>query len=118
MYNKLVLRNVLAGRIAAFNYDTDFVTNYAETPYTAFSCPEKVSKLVSHFDARNIDNADGYKLQDNEVIQFRTPNLKTAVTYPSYVNYFLHLETRKSKPAIPATFQSIVNSDLLDSNDK
>lgn len=118
MYNKLVLRNVLAGRIAAFNYDTDFATNYAETPYTAFSCPEKVSKLVSHFDASNIDSADGYKLQDNEVIQFRTPNLKTSVTYPSYVNYFLHLETRKSKPAIPATFQSIVNSGLLDSNDK
>lgn len=118
MYNKLVLRNVLAGRIAAFNYDTDFATNYAETPYTAFSCPEKVSKLVSHFDASNIDSADGYKLQDNEVIQFRTPNLKTSVTYPSYVNYFLHLETRKSKPAIPATFQSIVNSELLDTNDK
>lgn len=118
MYNKLVLRNVLAGRIAAFNYDTDFATNYAETPYTAFSCPEKVSKLVSHFDASNIDSADGYKLQDNEVIQFRTPNLKTSVTYPSYVNYFLHLETRKSKPAIPATFQSIINSGLLDNNDK
>lgn len=118
MYNKLVLRNVLAGRIAAFNYDTDFVTNYAETPYTSFTSPEKIVKLVSHFDASGINSAKGYKLQDNEVIQFRTPNLKTAVTYPSYVNYFLHLETRKSKPAIPATFQSIVNSDLLDSNTK
>ena len=118
MYNKLVLRNVLAGRIAAFNYDTDFATNYAETPYTGFTSPEKIVKLVSHFDASGITSADGYKLQDNEVIQFRTPNLKTSVTYPSYVNYFLHLETRKSKPAIPATFQSIVNSSLLDSNDK
>lgn len=118
MYNKLVLRNVLAGRIAAFNYDTDFATNYAETPYTGFTSPEKIVKLVSHFDASGINSADGYKLQDNEVIQFRTPNLKTSVTYPSYVNYFLHLETRKSKPAIPATFQSIVNSSLLDSNDK
>lgn len=117
-YNKLVLRNVLAGRIAAFNYDTDFATNYAETPYTGFTSPEKIVKLVSHFDASDINSADGYKLQDNEVIQFRTPNLKTAVTYPSYVNYFLHLETRKSKPAIPATFQSIVNSSLLDSNAK
>lgn len=118
MYNKLVLRNVLAGRIAAFDYDTDFATNYAETPYTDFTSPEKIVKLVSHFDASGINSANGYKLQDNEVIQFRTPNLKTAVTYPSYVNYFLHLETRKSKPAIPATFQSVVNSDLLDSNDK
>lgn len=118
MYNKLVLRNVLAGRIAAFNYDTDFATNYAETPYTGFNSPEKIVKLVSHFDASGINSADEYKLQDNEVIQFRTPNLKTSVTYPSYVNYFLHLETRKSKPAIPATFQSIVNSSLLDSDDK
>lgn len=108
MYNKLVLRNVLAGRIAAFNYDTDFATNYAEIPYTGFTSPEKIVKLVSHFDASGINSAKGYKLQDNEVIQFRTPNLKTAVTYPSYVNYFLHLETRKSKPAIPATFQSVI----------
>ena len=115
MYNKLVLRNVLAGRIAAFNYDTDFATNYAEIPYTGFTSPEKIVKLVSHFDASGISSADGYKLQDNEVIQFRTPNLKTAVTYPSYVNYFLHLETRKSKPAIPATFQSVTA--LFETND-
>ena len=115
MYNKLVLRNVLAGRIAAFNYDTDFATNYAETPYTSFTSPEKIVKLVSHFDASGINSAVGYKLQDNEVIQFRTPNLKTAVTYPSYVNYFLHLETRKSKPAIPATFQSVTA--LFETND-
>ena len=119
MYNKLVLRNVLAGRIAAFNYDTDFATNYAEIPYTGFVSPENnIVKLVSHFDASGINSANGYKLQDNEVIQFRTPNLKTAVTYPAYVNYFLHLETRKSKPAIPATFQSVINSELLDTNDK
>ena len=118
MYNKLVLRNVLAGRIAAFNYDTDFATNYAETPYTGFTSPEKIVKLVSHFDASGINSAKGYKLQDNEVIQFRTPNLKTAVTYPSYVNYFLHLETRKSKPAIPATFQSVIAADEFNSNDK
>ena len=77
----------------------------------------KFSDTVS-IDLLQHNKSDGYKLQDNEVIQFRTPNLKTSVTYPSYVNYFLHLETRKSKPAIPATFQSIVNSDLLDSNDK
>ena len=116
MYNKLVLRNVLAGRIAAFNYDTDFATNYAEIPYTGFVSPENnIVKLVSHFDASGINSANGYKLQDNEVIQFRTPNLKTAVTYPSYVNYFLHLETRKSKPAIPATFQSVIA--LFETND-
>ena len=116
MYNKLVLRNVLAGRIAAFNYDTDFTTNYAEIPYTGFTSPENnIVKLVSHFDASGINSPDGYKLQDNEVIQFRTPNLKTAVTYPSYVNYFLHLETRKSKPAIPATFQSVTA--LFETND-
>lgn len=118
MYNKLVLRNVLAGHIAAFDYDTDFATNYAETPYTGFTSPEKIVKLVSHFDASGIDSANGYKLQDNEVIQFRTPNLKTAVTYPAYVNYFLHLESRKSTPAIPATFQSVVEAEEFDSNDK
>jgi hypothetical protein len=33
LYNKLALRNVLAGRIAAFQYDTNFETDYCEKPY-------------------------------------------------------------------------------------
>lgn len=34
IYNKLVLRNILAGRAALFDYDETFVANNAEKPYT------------------------------------------------------------------------------------
>ena len=34
IYNKLVLRNILAGRASLFNYDEGFVTNNSEKPYT------------------------------------------------------------------------------------
>lgn len=37
LYNKLVLRNVLAGRIALFDYDDSFEKNYAETAYTGYT---------------------------------------------------------------------------------
>ena len=34
IYNKLVLRNILAGRASLFNYDETFVPNNSEKPYT------------------------------------------------------------------------------------
>lgn len=34
IYNKLVLRNILAGRAALFDYDETFIANNAEKPYT------------------------------------------------------------------------------------
>lgn len=34
IYNKLVLRNILAGRASLFDYDETFVSNNAEKPYT------------------------------------------------------------------------------------
>lgn len=34
IYNKLVLRNILAGRAPLFNYDTTFIANNSEKPYT------------------------------------------------------------------------------------
>lgn len=34
IYNKLVVRNVLAGRVPLFNFDTTFETNFSETTYT------------------------------------------------------------------------------------
>ncbi len=39
-YNKLVIRNILAGRIPLFNYNKTFTTNFAESPYLATSLPD------------------------------------------------------------------------------
>jgi hypothetical protein len=123
LYNKLVLRNVLAGRIAAFQYDESFATNYAEKSYDYEETVEgETTKYASYYD--NITNLKssfelpvqelnnkGYKLAKNEVIQFRTTNFKTAITYPAYVNYYIKLspqdKTQIAVSAIPATFMGL-----------
>lgn len=125
IYNKLVLRNVLAGRIAAFQYDTDFKSDFSETAYPAGERPNgsavtyntiyptanaTITKLESSFIPNISSGANGLKLKSNEVIQFRMPNLKTIVTYPSYVNYYVKLklgENQQQRRAIPATFISL-----------
>lgn len=124
LYNKLVRRNVLAGKIAAFKYDDDFISEYDKTTYAGYpaSYPEaattnKIIKIESQFDIGTAfasrdktKEPDGYKLKENEVIQFRVPNFKTTKTYPAYVNYFIKLNSNVgSKDAIPATFYDLAS---------
>ena len=128
-YNKLALRNVLAGKIAAFDYDNDFISEYDKTSYPSYineygesktfaiNYPvdenEKITAIESHFDvcaafANRDKTKDGLILNENEVIQFRAPNFKTTKTYPAYVNYFIKLNDRDgSSDAIPATFTTL-----------
>lgn len=129
LYNKLALRNILAGKIAMFDYDESFETSYDESSYpdynstypadtedehainrisTQFQLATKTSKGYVPF-----TGTSGYTLTTNEIIQFRLPNFKTTYTYPAYVNYFVHLEQTASKIAIPATMQTV--SGYLDS---
>lgn len=63
------------------------------------------------------------ELAQNEAIQFRLPNLKTTMTYPAYVNYYLNLNSNgKTYPAIPATIVCLEdffsNGFSLDSENK
>jgi hypothetical protein len=117
LYNQLALRNVLAGKISAFQYDNDFISEYDKTIYTGYEpiCPaagDQIIKLESKFDVGSAYNARdlekeplGYVLKENEVIQFRVPNFKTTKTYPAYVNYFIKLNsTSEGQDALPATF--------------
>lgn len=118
-YNKLALRNVLAGRISLFDYNTTFTTKYDEqstdsVPLKVFpeslakpsSDPEAtwyITSLKSNFTAPECP----VTLTNNEVIQFRRPSLKTVNTYSSYVNYKLHLTDTGAD--IPAEFLSLGN---------
>ena len=126
LYNKLVLRNILAGKIAAFQYDDDFVTDYTEQEYTIDVNGSDISrlplnntyvaKITSKFEPAAAVYADGYTLGPNEVIQFRMPNLKTVKTFPCYVNYYLHLDSSKTQEkSLPASFQQL--STFLEAND-
>ena len=127
-YNKLALRNVLAGRISLFDYDTTFTTKYDEqsndsTPLKVF--PESLTKPSS--DSEAIWHITSLKsnftapecpitLTDNEVIQFRRPTLKTINTYSSYVNYKLNLTDTGAD--IPAEFMSLGNFMLETDSEK
>ncbi len=90
LMNKLILRNVLAGRVQLFNYYTDFKPELSETKATNVdSVIENVTKLTSkaEINITNLSN-DPVTLSDNEVIQFRAPNFKTKKTLSAYVNYY------------------------------
>ena len=70
-----------------------------------------IEKITTEF---KIDLSSGkasnIKLKANEIVQFRFPNLKTVMTYPAYVNYYLRLNNDdNSKKGIPATMQTLTN---------
>ena len=101
--NKLILRNILAGRVAAFDYDTSFKRAFNEQAYDNSAEPSidpiypqsdddaaRIVKLESECEIP-VTNSTFTVLTDNEVVSFRAPNFITTFTYPAYVNYFLHL---------------------------
>lgn len=113
-YNKLALRNVLAGRIPIFDYNENFKPEYNESAYAGYDLlyPESLTPKTEGIKylkpAYTIEGgAKNIKLTANEVVQFRLPNIRTTKTYPAYVNYFIHLNTESDVPAIPATMLSI-----------
>ena len=126
-YNKLVLNNVLAGRIPLFNYDETFEAEFNEVSYPTWTAdaaddddkgsftllyPTKIndeettgiSKIETEF---RVTTPKNLTLNANEVIQFRFPNLRTETTYPAYVNYALRLNTGNDTPGIPATMLTL-----------
>ena len=116
IYNNLVLRNILAGKIAAFHYDTNFNSSFNKTKYDNFGpIYNNINTLVSKFDLQTAwsakdTNKEGLELKENQVIQFRLPNLKTTKTYPAYVNYFLKRNTSNvGTMGIPATFMTLAD---------
>ena len=114
-YNKLVLKNILAGRVPLFNYDENFEPSFAEAATvsggtTIRPIQESIVSLESSF-TPNV--ASGITLTENEVIRFRAPSFKTLKTYPAYINYYLHLTSGSiaAEPAIFITLQNYFNTD-------
>ena len=117
IYNKLALRNILAGKISLFEYDNDFAPdftevkldtstyNYAEQYPTNTANP--ITSVESALKITGSGTFKDYTLNKNEVIQFRAPNFKTEITYPAYVNYYLIKTGSSGTAGIPATFQTL-----------
>lgn len=120
-YNKLALRNILAGRVDLFNYNTDFTKDFSEKQYDVLNSdldgPIEASRYATEYPRININtNNNGLtnamkiaritsfcefdlsdpdifpiELGEHEVIKFKAPNFKTTKTYPAYVNYYIRL---------------------------
>lgn len=114
-YNKLALRNILAGRVALFDYNEEFKPLYSETeaggnikPIYKRDSNGYIGKITTSFKIERLSDT-GLILDENEVVQFRAPNFKTKTTWPAYVNYYLHLEkgSEDDNDAIPATFGTL-----------
>lgn len=97
-YNKLLLRNVLAGRVPLFKYNTDFKPGLNESLVAGntFILPSASAKKITSVSSQCTIDTSGatsspITLTENEVIQFRAPNFITEITYPAFVHYHLIL---------------------------
>lgn len=87
-HQKLLAKNILAGRVSLFDYYDDFEFEFYQEVRTGVSPIIKNLKSVStSIPISKTSLASGYMLQENEVIQLIGPNLTTKITYPSYVNF-------------------------------
>ena len=117
LMNKLIIRNVLAGRVPLFNYYEDFKPELNEKIPSDTTIPaviENITELKSEAKINIDSNSLSTKLLDNEVIQFRAPNLKTKKTISAYVNYYFIHKTDNNTAGTAA--RMIYLSKWLDTN--
>lgn len=116
--------------MALFDYDDAFEPSLSESisdSYKDLYYPKEVDFDSQKYGACRLDpkyepqlSESALTLNDNEVIQFRTPSMMTEVTYPAYVNYYFYskrLQTdSNSSSAQPATFMTLY--DWLNGSDR
>ena len=111
----LAVLNVLAGRVALFNYDESFepalnetiAEGYEQVYYPAEKPVIKDNWGITRIEATYEPGTSNVEVKDNEVIQLRAPSFKTTITYPSYVNYFIKLNQKEQVEGIAASFRSL-----------
>lgn len=93
-HEKLLAKNILAGRISLFDYYDDFSFDFYQSKIDGTG--PIIDKLASITTEVVIPSAtigeisginDGYKLKENEVVQLIGPNLTTKITYPQFINF-------------------------------
>lgn len=105
----VVAKNILSGRVEAFEYEDTFDYSYNESCITGltscFPCDltnfEKIGSFTSKTNIGTIPAGDtGYTLKANEVIQFTADNYNTTKTYPYGIYYYLCLAGNTSYQSI------------------
>lgn len=126
---KIVAKNILSGTISLFNFSTDYNVEFGQSRSNEIKITKTTSDGVSS-DYKNTtikgitqaktnvnvsidDLKNGYKIRENEVIQFISPNLSAEKSFGAYVNY--RYENTESKDAyIPKnTYHQLVDGEVI-----
>lgn len=123
----IAAKNVMAGKIALFNYDTEFGQALNES--NAIVYPNEKGKSLASIDAcwtgPVLQAGQSHTLLANQIIQFSAPSYRTIYTYPAYVNYYFFHEDIGKTPAVPASFNTLYAyltnnrywTDIMNNND-
>lgn len=109
----MVAKNILAGTISLFDFNSSYNLEFGQVPVSYYKDKKagvfnKIHRITTEarIPATSSTNGDyltkdnGYKLKENEVIQFITPNITSEVSYGTYVNY--RFKTTSSEGTVPA----------------
>ena len=121
----VLAKNILAGKLPAFNYDYDFEYSYGQTNYKPAGSSSVVGPKEDNIKTLatevtigpSLEIGDGpkkykYKLRANEVIQCIAPNLSSIITYPAYTLFrYENADTNKTIPA--NTEYELTGTDVL-----
>lgn len=93
-HEKLLAKNIVAGRISLFDYYDDFSFDFFQSKIVGTGpIIDKLASITTEvvIPAATVGEIsginDGYKLKENEVIQLIGPNLTTKITYPQFINF-------------------------------
>lgn len=96
-YLSILAKNILAGRMPLFDYDTEFSYDFGQSAVqsgTAQITSDKIHEIKSVTTELNLPVASHmtgtefeYDIGDNEIIQLIAPSLSSPLTYPAYVNF-------------------------------
>lgn len=89
----IVAKNILSGRVALFEYDTDFDYSYV---YKDLTKNEAVRYMQTYANFNSLAGNSSMTLQQNEVVEFIAPHLITTLTYPYGICYHLSLASGNS----------------------
>ena len=101
LYIDVLAKNILAGRLSMFDYDTSFVYEFGQSKAKQaddndITVVNNLCKIATELKITPGGSGLDYTLRENEIIQCIAPNLETTMTYPAYV-YFRYEATDTTK---------------------
>lgn len=89
---EVLTKNILAGRVALFDYNDDFIFEFGQEKYLDSNNTDYIHNNIKTMSTEvkilNSSLKTGYELRDNEYIQVIAPSLVTEIAYQPYTNYY------------------------------